>query len=145
MLTEFSRDSKVNLFHIHFRRFDELMIFQYLLRTWRLFFSLTPMFLMLVLSVFILKLKQRNYRGMHRTSSICSRIAYCAPLRAYVVPRGGVAAFKSTADRDAFALSIQKWIQTKVAKHKYLRGGKFRRILERPVIHSSFSFRCCSC
>ncbi|KIJ36336.1 hypothetical protein M422DRAFT_34299 [Sphaerobolus stellatus SS14] len=43
--------------------------------------------------------------------------------RAYVVPRGGVAAFKTVAEKDAFSHAIQSWIQTRVAKHKYLRGG----------------------
>jgi 4-coumarate--CoA ligase len=42
--------------------------------------------------------------------------------RAYIVP-GNLAALKSLADKQAFAASVQKWIQAKVARHKFLRGG----------------------
>ena len=45
--------------------------------------------------------------------------------RAYVVPRGGVASFQTPAEREAFGHEIQAWIRTKVAHHKYLRGGMF--------------------
>ncbi|CAE6536844.1 unnamed protein product [Rhizoctonia solani] len=43
--------------------------------------------------------------------------------RAYVVHRAGYNSFKSQAERDAFGKEVQTWIQSKVAKHKYLRGG----------------------
>ncbi|KAG8680839.1 hypothetical protein FRC09_017929, partial [Ceratobasidium sp. 395] len=41
--------------------------------------------------------------------------------RAYVVHRAGASLSKS--QREAFAKEVQTWIQGKVAKHKYLRGG----------------------
>ncbi|KAG8720269.1 hypothetical protein FRC08_000705 [Ceratobasidium sp. 394] len=44
--------------------------------------------------------------------------------RAYVVHRAGYNSFKSQAERKAFESGVQTWIQDKVAKHKYLRGGK---------------------
>jgi len=43
--------------------------------------------------------------------------------RAYIVPKSGYASLPTQADREKFALGIQKWIEGKVAKHKYLRGG----------------------
>jgi len=43
--------------------------------------------------------------------------------RAYVVPQGGLAAFPMKEAQVAFAQSIAKWVSTKAAKHKYLRGG----------------------
>lgn len=43
--------------------------------------------------------------------------------RAYVVPRGGAASLKTSADKEAFCKEVQTWIQGKVARHKYLRGG----------------------
>ncbi|CAE6452266.1 unnamed protein product, partial [Rhizoctonia solani] len=42
--------------------------------------------------------------------------------RAYVVHRGGYGSFSSATERKAFELGVQSWIQSKVAKHKYLRG-----------------------
>ncbi|EAU91467.1 AMP binding protein [Coprinopsis cinerea okayama7 len=42
--------------------------------------------------------------------------------RAYVV-HANPTALKSDSDKLAFAASVQKWIQTKVARHKFLRGG----------------------
>lgn len=47
--------------------------------------------------------------------------------RAYVVHKAGYASFKSQADREAFGKEVQAWIQKRVAKHKYLRGGKHYR------------------
>ncbi|CAE6532713.1 unnamed protein product [Rhizoctonia solani] len=43
--------------------------------------------------------------------------------RAYVVHRAGYNSFKSQAERDAFGKEVQTWIQSKVARHKFLRGG----------------------
>ncbi|CUA68067.1 hypothetical protein RSOLAG22IIIB_07742 [Rhizoctonia solani] len=43
--------------------------------------------------------------------------------RAYVVHRAGYNSFSSTAERKSFEAGIQSWIQSRVAKHKYLRGG----------------------
>ncbi|CEL60419.1 hypothetical protein RSOLAG1IB_09625 [Rhizoctonia solani AG-1 IB] len=43
--------------------------------------------------------------------------------RAYVVHRAGYNSFKSQAERDEFGKQVQTWIQSKVAKHKFLRGG----------------------
>ncbi|GJJ12620.1 hypothetical protein Clacol_006863 [Clathrus columnatus] len=43
--------------------------------------------------------------------------------RAYVVPRGGASLLKTNAEKDAFGREVQTWIQSKVARHKYLRGG----------------------
>jgi 4-coumarate--CoA ligase len=43
--------------------------------------------------------------------------------RAYVVPRGGLAAFPTKGARVTFGQSIAQWVSTKAAKHKYLRGG----------------------
>ncbi|KAF8507891.1 AMP binding protein [Hysterangium stoloniferum] len=43
--------------------------------------------------------------------------------RAYVVPRGGAGSLKTSVEKDAFGREIQTWIQSKVARHKYLRGG----------------------
>ncbi|QRV92780.1 AMP binding enzyme [Ceratobasidium sp. AG-Ba] len=42
--------------------------------------------------------------------------------RAYVVNRAGFASL-SKSQREAFAKDVQTWIQGKVAKHKFLRGG----------------------
>ncbi|QRV77962.1 AMP binding enzyme [Ceratobasidium sp. AG-Ba] len=42
--------------------------------------------------------------------------------RAYVVHRAGFASL-SKSQREAFAREVQTWIQGKVAKHKFLRGG----------------------
>ncbi|KZT25992.1 AMP binding protein [Neolentinus lepideus HHB14362 ss-1] len=42
--------------------------------------------------------------------------------RAYVVHRNP-ASLKSQQDRDAFEKNVQQWVQGRVAKHKYLRGG----------------------
>ena len=41
--------------------------------------------------------------------------------RAYVVHARGLPATEQ--ERSAFALSVQKWIEGRVAKHKFLRGG----------------------
>ncbi|KAJ1305650.1 hypothetical protein OPQ81_000646 [Rhizoctonia solani] len=43
--------------------------------------------------------------------------------RAYVVHRAGHNSFKSQAERDAFGKELQTWIQNRVSKHKFLRGG----------------------
>ncbi|KDQ09385.1 hypothetical protein BOTBODRAFT_37137 [Botryobasidium botryosum FD-172 SS1] len=43
--------------------------------------------------------------------------------RAYVVPKSGYASLPTQKERETFALGIQKWIEGKVARHKYLRGG----------------------
>ncbi|KAG8738132.1 hypothetical protein FRC10_007254 [Ceratobasidium sp. 414] len=43
-------------------------------------------------------------------------------IRGYVVHRRGYASL-SKSERDAFAKGVQTWIQGKVAKHKFLRGG----------------------
>ncbi|CAE6350170.1 unnamed protein product [Rhizoctonia solani] len=43
--------------------------------------------------------------------------------RAYVVHRAGYNSFKSQAERDAFGKEVQTWIRSKVARHKFLRGG----------------------
>ncbi|CAE6502398.1 unnamed protein product [Rhizoctonia solani] len=43
--------------------------------------------------------------------------------RAYVVHRAGYGSFKSQAERDAFGKEVQTWIRSKVARHKFLRGG----------------------
>ncbi|KAF8507895.1 hypothetical protein BU17DRAFT_100190 [Hysterangium stoloniferum] len=45
--------------------------------------------------------------------------------RAYVVPRGGAGSLKTSVEKDAFGREIQTWIRSKVARHKYLRGGEF--------------------
>jgi len=42
-----------------------------------------------------------------------------------VVPRGGAASLETTKEKDAFGHEVQEWMKTKVAKHKYLRGGKY--------------------
>jgi acyl-CoA synthetase (AMP-forming)/AMP-acid ligase II len=42
------------------------------------------------------------------------------------LPRGYIVSakpLKTQAEKDALAVKVQKWIETKVAKHKYLRGG----------------------
>jgi hypothetical protein len=33
---------------------------------------------------------------------------------------------KSQAEKDALARKVQKWVETKVARHKFLRGGPSR-------------------
>lgn len=43
--------------------------------------------------------------------------------RAYVVPRGSAASLKTIADKEIFGKQVSTWIQDKVARHKYLRGG----------------------
>ena len=42
--------------------------------------------------------------------------------RAYIVPRGGLSAVKSS-DRNTFASNVEEWVAKKVANHKQLRGG----------------------
>ncbi|KDQ09386.1 hypothetical protein BOTBODRAFT_179083 [Botryobasidium botryosum FD-172 SS1] len=42
---------------------------------------------------------------------------------AYIVPKSGYASLPTQKEREKFALEIQKWIEGKVARHKYLRGG----------------------
>jgi len=42
--------------------------------------------------------------------------------RAYIVP-ARPDSIKTDAEMTALALAVQKWIQTKVARHKFLRGG----------------------
>ncbi|KDQ09380.1 hypothetical protein BOTBODRAFT_148208 [Botryobasidium botryosum FD-172 SS1] len=43
--------------------------------------------------------------------------------RAYIVPKSGYSSLPTQGEREKFALEIQKWIEGKVARHKYLRGG----------------------
>ncbi|KAG8958567.1 hypothetical protein FRC03_009012 [Tulasnella sp. 419] len=43
--------------------------------------------------------------------------------RAYIVPRAGVPDLTTRQGQEKFAKKVQKWMETKVAKHKYLRGG----------------------
>ncbi|KDQ11288.1 hypothetical protein BOTBODRAFT_177525 [Botryobasidium botryosum FD-172 SS1] len=43
--------------------------------------------------------------------------------RAYITHKAGYASFSTQADWEKFASEVQKWIEGKVAKHKYLRGG----------------------
>ena len=43
--------------------------------------------------------------------------------RAYIV-HALPESVKSEADKARFSENVKKWIQTKVARHKYLRGGK---------------------
>ncbi|KAF8586520.1 AMP binding protein [Ramaria rubella] len=43
--------------------------------------------------------------------------------RAYVVPRGGAASLKTTAEKEKFGRDVQNWVRNKVAPHKFLRGG----------------------
>jgi acyl-coenzyme A synthetase/AMP-(fatty) acid ligase len=47
---------------------------------------------------------------------------YKHSLRAYVVHAKGL---KTDAEKQQFAKEVQRWIETRVAKHKYLRGGEF--------------------
>lgn len=42
--------------------------------------------------------------------------------RAYVVP-SNPSSLKTDSDKAAFSKGIQEWIKTRVAKHKFLRGG----------------------
>lgn len=44
-----------------------------------------------------------------------------ASYRAYVVPAKGVP--ESEEEKRAFATSVQKWMEGRVARHKFLRGG----------------------
>jgi acyl-CoA synthetase (AMP-forming)/AMP-acid ligase II len=43
--------------------------------------------------------------------------------RAYVVVKGGGRLMKTEANRQNFEQSVQKWVEKRVTKHKYLRGG----------------------
>ncbi|EUC55217.1 4-coumarate-CoA ligase [Rhizoctonia solani AG-3 Rhs1AP] len=43
--------------------------------------------------------------------------------RAYVVHRAGYKSFLSATERKKFEAGVQAWVQSRVAKHKYLRGG----------------------
>ncbi|QRV92769.1 AMP binding enzyme [Ceratobasidium sp. AG-Ba] len=43
--------------------------------------------------------------------------------RAYIVHRAGLSSFRTPAERKAFEKGVQEWIRSRVAKHKYLRGG----------------------
>ncbi len=45
--------------------------------------------------------------------------------RAYVV-HADPTSLKTQSDKIAFAESIRSWVQSKVARHKYLRGGAFK-------------------
>ncbi|WRT67974.1 uncharacterized protein IL334_004948 [Kwoniella shivajii] len=43
--------------------------------------------------------------------------------RAYVVPKGGLAALPSAQAKEEFSRKVQEWVAEKVANHKRLRGG----------------------
>ncbi|KAG8765782.1 hypothetical protein FRC15_006748 [Serendipita sp. 397] len=43
--------------------------------------------------------------------------------RAYIVPKGGSKVFGTRREQEIFQENVAKWITSKVAKHKYLRGG----------------------
>ncbi|KAG8832077.1 hypothetical protein FRC17_002086 [Serendipita sp. 399] len=43
--------------------------------------------------------------------------------RAYIVPKAGSKALSTRREREQFQEHVAKWITSKVAKHKYLRGG----------------------
>ncbi|KDQ17254.1 hypothetical protein BOTBODRAFT_30070 [Botryobasidium botryosum FD-172 SS1] len=43
--------------------------------------------------------------------------------RAYIVPKAGYTSLSTQPHREKFASEIQTWVEGKVAKHKYLRGG----------------------
>jgi 4-coumarate--CoA ligase len=45
--------------------------------------------------------------------------------RAYVV-HANPSSLKGDADNIEFGKSVQEWFKTKVARHKFLRGGKYR-------------------
>lgn len=48
--------------------------------------------------------------------------------RAYVVP-ARPDSIKTGAEKAAFAARVQKWIQGKVAPHKFLRGGRWKLMI----------------
>ena len=54
-------------------------------------------------------------------------------IRAYVVP-ALPESVKTEEDKARFSENVKKWIQTKVARHKYLRGGElFSWIFSKPL------------
>lgn len=71
------------------------------------------------------KQKQPNFLGKSFLSKRVIMPRFPIPMltSAYVVPRGGVASLKTVTQKDELGREVQTWIQSKVARHKYLRGG----------------------
>ena len=69
--------------------------------------------------VFIGKRRRPNFQGELKLTS--SYRAF-SPLmcRAYVVP---AKALSSDQEKEEFGRRVQKWMESRVARHKYLRGG----------------------
>lgn len=44
--------------------------------------------------------------------------------RAYIVPRGGLVSIKTEKEKSMLCEEVQAWVRERVAKHKFLRGGK---------------------
>ena len=61
-----------------------------------------------------------------RFVSVPTKLSHFKPIgicRAYVV-HANPASLKDDADKADFGRSIQEWIEPRVARHKYLRGGE---------------------
>lgn len=59
--------------------------------------------------------------------------------KAYIVPRGGLAAFKTEKERLTLCDGVQAWVRERVAKHKFLRGGKCSKQRQKEVFFTLFS------
>ena len=71
-------------------------------------------------SGYILKRMLPNYQGMFSHVTLRELSQRLFPSRAYIVPKVKP---QPGAESAAFSKEIQEWVQSRVAKHKFLRGG----------------------
>lgn len=75
--------------------------------------------------------RQPNFLGAGKSSDLITSPPFIDPFfRAYVVPArpDGV---KTEADKVTFGENVKNWIQTKVARHKFLRGGELLSVFSK--------------
>jgi hypothetical protein len=87
--------------------------------SWRAYFFSIPKSQTQLSSALSPSSKQRNSPGQFDVESAIPPPDFVA-CRGYIV---SVKPLKSEAEKAAFAMKIQKWVETKVARHKFLRGG----------------------
>lgn len=63
--------------------------------------------------------RRRNFRGKDLPVQFQPSVALILLCRAYVVSKSKLTPQEQT----TFASSVQEWIKSRVARHKYLRGG----------------------
>ena len=63
----------------------------------------------------------------------CMTLSVFVSISAYIVHKDSLL---SPAESAAFARQIQKWIEGRVARHKFLRGGSFSALCA--VLHSAY-------